>query len=154
MDKHTAPPQLEHPAAAERLRIEGALELLDLLHEELLLRCDKVRDASGREVFDEVITQVDAVLVEYRRREAALPHFAGRTLRLAEWYVRLHDADPEAVVNETYVLIRIGPEGHADWSASSDLECRHGSQKAAENAALPNATERERMRDLLLRVRT
>lgn len=193
MDKHAAPPQLEHPVAAERLRLEGALELLDLLHEDLLLRRDQARDASGRETFDEVITQVDALLVEYRRRraalppasarhasyaflldeagevhplphqvyvalvrgEAAVPQFAGRTLRLAEWYVRLHDEEPEAVVNETYVPIRIGPEGHADWSASSALDaCRHGSQKAAENAALPNAMERERMRDLLLRVRT
>lgn len=140
MKEHAPPPRLEHPVAAERLRLEGALELLDLLHADLLLRRDQARDASGRETFGEVLTQVDALLVEYRRRQAALspasaryasyaflldeagdvhplphqiyvalvrgeaavPRFAGRTLRLAEWYVRLHGDEPAAVVNETY----------------------------------------------------
>lgn len=190
MEKHAPPPQLEHPVAAERLRLEGALELLALLHEDLLLRRDQARDEAGRETFDEVITQVDALLVEHHRRraalppasarhasyafllddagevhplphqiyvalvrgEAAVPQFAGKILRLAEWYVRLRDDAPEAVVNETYVLVRIDADGRANWSASPALHPhRPGSGEAAENGALPSAAERERMAWLLLR---
>ena len=190
MEEHAPPPQLEHPVAAERLRVEGALELLELLHADLVLGRDQARDASGRETFDEVLTRVDALIVEYRRREAALPpasarhasyaflldesgevhplphqvyvalvrgeaavpRFAGKTLRLAEWYARLRGDEPEAVVNETYVLVRIDADGRADWSASPALHPhRPGSEEAMENSALPSAAESERMRGVLLR---
>ena len=52
---------------------EGALQALDLLHTDLILRRDEARDESARETWDEVLTQVDALLTEYRRRLAALP---------------------------------------------------------------------------------
>jgi hypothetical protein len=165
--------------AGERSRLEGALELLDLLREDLILRRDQARDESGREAYDELITQVDALVVEYCRRrdalppllphhasyaflldgqgdvhplphrvylalvrgDAALPEFAGQTLRLAEWYVRLRADAPDAVVNETYVPLAIDREGRADWSATPEA--------GQEDAAWPSAGERARMRVLL-----
>lgn len=182
MEQHA---DLQHPVAAERLRLEGALELLDLLHEDLILGRDQARDASGRETFDEVLTRVDALLVEYHRRQAALPpasarhasrafllddaggihplphgiyvalvrgeaavpQFAGRTLRLAEWYLRLHDDEPAAVVNETYALLSIDRDGRADWSATPAP--RPGTAAASDNPALPSAAERQRMQGVL-----
>src|SRR5512139_2997347 len=179
---------LRHPIASERFRLEGALEVLDVLRTDLILRRDQVRDESAREAFDEMLTQVDALLVEYRRREAALPpvtahhasyaflldeygavhplphgvyvalvrgeaatpQFAGKTLRLAEWYVRLKADQPETVVNETYALLSIDREGRADWSATpSSPSLPPGSAKASEAAALPSAAERARMQALL-----
>lgn len=181
MQQHAWPHPLRHPIASERFRLEGALELLDLLREDLVLRQDQVRDASAHEAFDEMLTQVDALLVEYRRREdalppvtaqhasyafllteqgevhplphrvyvalvrgeAATPQFAGQTLRLAEWYVRLQAGEPASVVNETYALLSIDRDGRADWSATP------GPAEAGERAALPSAAERERMHALL-----
>jgi hypothetical protein len=179
---------LRHPVASERFRLEGALEVLDVLHTDLILRRDQVRDASAREAFDEMLTQVDALLIEYRRREAALPpvtshhasyaflleeqgavhplphgvyvalvrgeaatpQFAGKTLRLAEWYVRLQADEPESLVNETYALLTIDRDGRADWSATpSSHPHRPDSAKASEAAALPSTAERERMQALL-----
>src|SRR5512139_3977112 len=172
---------LRHPIASERFRLEGALEVLDGLRTDLILRRDEVRDEPAREAFDEMLTQVDALLVEYRRREAALPpvtanhasyaflldqhgavhplphrvyvalvrgeaatpQFAGQTLRLAEWYVRLQAGEPESLVNETYALLAIDRDGRADWSATP------GPSEAAETAALPSAAERARMQALL-----
>lgn len=188
MEEHASPPDLQHPVAAERLRLEGALELLDLLHEDLILRRDQARDESGREAFDEMITQVDALLVEHRRRraalppasarhasyafllddaggvhplphrvylalvrgEAAVPRFAGRTLRLAEWYLRVHDDEPATVVNETYALLTIDRAGRADWQATPAFHpSRPGTAAAADNPALPSAAERQRMQAVL-----
>lgn len=188
MEEHISPPDLQPSVAAERLRLEGALELLDLLHEDLLLRRDQARDESGREAFDEMITQVDALLVEYRRRravlppasarhasyafllddaggvhplphrvyvalvrgEAAAPQFAGRTLRLAEWYLRLHDDEPATVVNETYALLTIDRDGRADWAATPAFDPDAPDAAAASgNPALPSAGERQRMRAVL-----
>ena len=177
MEAATARPHVS--IAGERSRIEGALDLLDLLREDLILRRDQARDASGREAYDEVLTQVDALVVEYRRRsdalppvsphhasyafllgaqgevhplphrvyvalvrgEAAVPEFAGHTLRLAEWYVRLEAEAPDAVVNETYVPLAIDSAGRADWSATPGA--------GHEDAAWPSAAERARMQALL-----
>jgi len=181
MQGHAWPHRLRHPIASERFRLEGGLELLELLHEDLILRRDQARDESSREAFDEMITQVDAMLIEYRRREdalppvtahhasyaflldehgavhplphrvyvalvrgeAAVPQFAGQTLRLAEWYVRLRTDEPESVVNETYALLAIDRTGRADWSVTP------GQAQAPEAAALPSEAERERMQALL-----
>src|SRR5512139_246474 len=179
---------LRHPIASERFRLEGALEVLDVLRTDLILRRDQVRDESAREAFDEMLTQVDAVLVEYRRREAALPpvtahhasyaflldeygavhplphgvyvalvrgeaatpQFAGKTLRLAEWYVRLQAGEPESLVNETYALLAIDRDGRADWSATPSIRPHHpGTDAAPEAAALPSTAERARMQALL-----
>ena len=181
MQEQTWPHPLRHPIASERFRLEGALELLDLLRTDLTLRRDQARDESSREAFDEMLTQVDALLIEYRRREyalppvtahhasyaflidalgavhplphrvyvalvrgeAATPQFAGQTLRLAEWYVRLQAGEPERVVNETYALLTIDREGRADWSATPVAA------GPDETASLPSAAERGRMQALL-----
>jgi hypothetical protein len=181
MQEHVWAHPLRHPIASERFRLEGALEALDLLRTDLNLRRDQARNASSREAFDEMLTQVDALLIEYRRREdalppvtanhasyaflldekgavhplphrvyvalvrgeAATPQFAGQTLRLAEWYVRLQADEPESVVNETYALLAIDREGRADWTAPP------GPAEAAKSAALPSATERARMQAVL-----
>ena len=173
------PARIHVSIAGERSRLEGALELLDLLREDLILRRDQARDEAGREAYDEVLTQTDALIVEYRRRraalppvsphhasyafllggpgdvhplphhvyvalvrgEAAVPELAGRTLRLAEWYVRLRADAPDAVVNETYVPLAIDREGRADWAATPGA--------GHEDAAWPSAAERARMEALL-----
>lgn len=188
MQEPTWPQPLRHPIASERFRLEGALELLELLRADLILKRNEVRDESAREAFDEMLTQVDALLIEYHRREdalppvtahhasyaflldphgtvhplphrvyvalvrgeAATPQFAGQTLRLAEWYVRLQAGEPESVVNETYALLTIDREGRADWSASPALQPhRPGAAAAPETAALPSVAEREQMQALL-----
>lgn len=188
MQEQARPHPLRQPIASERFMLEGALEVLDSLHADLILRRDQVRDDSAREAFDEMLTQVDALLIEYRRRhaalppaaahhasyvflldehgavhplphrvyvalvrgEAAIPQFAGKTLRLAEWYVRLQADEPETVVNETYALLTIDGDGRANWSATPSFHPHHpGSPEASGTAALPSAAERERMRALL-----
>jgi hypothetical protein len=181
MEEHAWPHALRHPIASERFRLEGALELLDLLRTDLILTRDQARDEPSREAFDEILTRIDGLLIEYRRREdalppvaaqhasyaflldehgtvhplphrvyvalvrgeAAAPQFAGRTLRLAEWYVRLQADEPKSVVNETYALLAIDREGRADWTATP------GPAEAAQSAALPSATERDRMQAVL-----
>jgi hypothetical protein len=174
--------------ATEQWMHEGALQALDLLHADLIMRRDEARDESARETWDEVLTQVDALLTEYRRRLAALPQvsahhasyvflldeageihpiphrlyvaldrdecvnpqFAGKTLRLAEWYVRLERGAPAAVVNETWALLTFDREGRVDWSATPAFHPhRDGAVLAAETAALPSPAERERMLALL-----
>ncbi len=188
MQEQARPHRSRQAIASERFRLEGALEVLDTLHADLILRLDQVRNESAREAFDEMLTLLDSLLTEYRRRQAALtpvtahhasyaflldehgavhplphrvyvalargeaatPQFAGKTLRLAEWYVRLRADEPEAVVNETYALLSFDCDGRADWSATPSFHPRRaGSPAAPEAAALPDAEERERMRALL-----
>ena len=178
MDHPTRPQPRHATTERERMKLEGALELLDLLREELVLRADQARDESWREPYDEMLTHIDSLLVEYRRRrdalppppthhasyvfllddrgtvhplphrvyvalvrgEAATPQFAGQTLRLAEWYVRLQAHVPETVVNETYVRVSFDAEGRVDWAASPGAD---------ETAAWPSADERTRMQATL-----
>lgn len=174
--------------ARERWMLEGALEVLDSLHADLILRRDEARDESAREAWDEVLTRVDALLTEYRRRHAALPQvpahhasyvflldeagavhpiphrlyvalvrdraaapqFAGKTLRLAEWYVRLERGTPDTVVNETWGLLAFDREGRIDWSATPAFHPHRDSDAlVSETAALPSPAERERMLALL-----
>lgn len=80
------------------------------------------------------------------RGEAAAPQFAGQTLRLAEWYLRLHDDEPTEIVNETYTFLVIDHEGRADWRASPEPQAPPA---ASANPALPTTAERERMQAAL-----
>lgn len=73
---HSAEP--ERHAPIERARLEGALEALGALHEDLTLRRDEARDEPAREVYDEMMTVLDSLAAEYRRRHAALPTAAER----------------------------------------------------------------------------
>lgn len=84
------------------------------------------------------------------RGEATAPEFAGRTLRLADWYVRLENGKPVAVVNETHGLMGFDAEGRVDWQATPAFHPhRDGEKLASESASLPSPEERERMRRLI-----
>jgi hypothetical protein len=78
-----------------------------------------------------------ALYVALARHEATAPMLAGQTLRLADWYVRLKDGEPDVVVNETYGVVRINAQGRIESVA------------AAADAGWPTVAERERMHDLL-----
>jgi hypothetical protein len=78
-----------------------------------------------------------ALYVALARHEAAAPMLAGQTLRLADWYVRLKDGEPGAVVNETYSLVHVDAQGRVESVA------------APADAGWPTAAERERMHALL-----
>jgi hypothetical protein len=188
MAEQARPYQPWQPIASERPMLEGALAALNSLHSDLILRVDEARDESARETYEEVLTLLDSLIIEYRRRHAMMPpvsphhasyvflldeqggihplphrlyvdlvrgktvtpQFASKTLRLAEWYVRLHQDEPETVVNETYTLLSFDREGRVDWSATPSLQPPSAAAAmAAETAPLPNAIERTQMRALL-----
>ena len=77
--------------------------------------------------------------VELVAGRAAAPELAGQTLRLADWYVRMHDGAPQEVVNETYSWLVIDEARRADLHAAG----------AVEGSPLPSATEREEIRRLV-----
>jgi hypothetical protein len=83
-----------------------------------------------------------ALYVALARGLASAPMLAGSTLRLADWYVRLKDGEPERVVNETYSLVHFDAQGRVDRAATQ-------ATPVAEKAGWPSAAERERMRSLL-----
>jgi hypothetical protein len=78
-----------------------------------------------------------ALYVALARGEASAPMLAGRTLRLADWFVRLKDGEPQVVVNETYGVFRVDPQGHVE------------SVVAPAEAGWPTPAERARMHALL-----
>jgi hypothetical protein len=79
-----------------------------------------------------------ALYVALARHEAHAPTLAGQTLRLADWYVRLKPSgEPDAVVNETYGVVRADAQGRVDRTA------------APADAGWPTAAERERMHAML-----
>lgn len=161
------------PIALARAQLEGALDALDTLHADLVLRRDEAQNESAREAYDEVLTVLESLQLETRRRRDALPsapphhasfvfllnergeahplphalfvalargaatapEFAGQTLRLAEWYVRLKQGEPEAVVNEHYGYLSFDAQGRIDWATTPKADAN----------ALPSTAERERM---------
>ena len=88
--------------------------------------------------------------LEIVRGEAATPQFAGKTLRLAEWYVRMEQGGPDTVVNETYALLTFDADGRVDWAATPSFHPhRDSAVLASESASLPSPEEREAMLVLL-----
>ena len=55
--------------------------------------------------------------VALARGEGIAPDYAGQTMTLADWYVRLRNGEPDVVVNETYTPITFDAQGKADWTA-------------------------------------
>lgn len=139
--------QSEAQNASARETYDEVLTLLDSLQTEYQRRHDALpprpaEHASYVFLLDEqgaIHPLPHRVYVSLVRGQATAPHFAGQTLRLAEWYVRLQEGTPETVVNETYTLLAFDSEGRIDWPATPDQE----------RAALPSAEERTRMLALL-----
>ncbi len=165
------------PLATARAQLQGALDVLETLHGDLVLRRDEAQNEAARDAYDEVLTLVEALQLETRRRRDALPRqaahhasyvfllddtgkphplphpvfvalargaatapeFACQTLRVAEWYVRLRDGEPEAVVNEQYHYLTFDAEGRLDWHATPP----------ADDQALPTAAERAGLHGML-----
>lgn len=81
---------------------------------------------------------------------AAAPEFAGQTMRVSDWYVRLVAGAPVAVVNETHGLITFDAQGRVDRQATPSFHPHRGSARlASESASLPSPEERERMHRLI-----
>jgi hypothetical protein len=79
-----------------------------------------------------------ALYVALARHTAEASMLSGRTLRIADWYVRLgDDGEPAAIVNETYGLARFDSRGRLDLAP------------APAQAGWPTLAERERMRKML-----
>ena len=91
-----------------------------------------------------------ALYVALARGQASASALAGQTLRLADWYVRLKDGEPETVVNETYSLVSFDAQGRVDRATTPAARPHHPDvQTVPEDAAWPTVPERERMRELL-----
>ncbi len=82
-----------------------------------------------------------ALYVALARGQASEPSLAARTLRLADWYVRLEGGEPDTVVNETYSRLRLDAQGWVDLAATPAT--------AAPDADSPTLAERERIYALL-----
>ena len=79
-----------------------------------------------------------ALYVALARGEATAPALAGQTLRLADWYVRLKEGEPDSVANETCSLVLFDAQGRVEQTRTP-----------TEDAAWPTVAERVRMRELL-----
>ena len=88
-----------------------------------------------------------ALYVALARGDATSEAMAGQTLRLADWYVRLKDGAPNAVVNETYSLVSFDTRGRVDPTQAPTAA--QTPAVALDNAAWPTAAERDLMRELL-----
>ena len=89
-----------------------------------------------------------ALYVALVRGEATLQAMAGKTLRLADWFVRLRCGAPDTVVNETYSLLCFDAEGRVD-PAHAPSAAQTSAAAIDEAAARPTTAERERMQQLL-----
>jgi len=147
---------VERILANEVNRIKGALEVLGILSERLVLQLEEIDTEPGRGAVKEMLTQVNELRLEYQRHQAELhPHhksyqffltddgilpilhdcyadlvtnkaisseFAGKTLRLADWYVRMEDDVPKQVVNETYSWLVLDELGRTNLHAAQAIE--------------------------------
>jgi|GEM_PF-4263189 len=71
---------LEQDLRNELNRINGALEVLGLLREKLIIQKDEIGAESAQEAEDEILTQVDAMYLEYQLAGGhdEMLHFVGR----------------------------------------------------------------------------
>jgi hypothetical protein len=88
-----------------------------------------------------------ALYVALVRGDGEAPDFAGRTMTLADWYVRLEGRKPDFVVNETYTPVTFDARGKIDWTATIPGVNHQGALgEEREQAWLPTKTQREKMR--------
>jgi len=71
--------------------------------------------------------------------KAAACGFFSKTLRLADWYVRVENDEPEQVVNESYSWLVFDQHGKLDLHAAH----------AIDESSLPTAAEREQIKKRL-----
>lgn len=96
-----------------------------------------------------------ALYVALAGGQASAEALAGQTLRLADWYVRLKDGEPDSVVNETYSLVHFDAQGRVARPPATTAPVHPGalphpdSATVSEDAHWPTLAERERMRELL-----
>lgn len=88
-----------------------------------------------------------ALYVALARGEATFEAMAGRTLRLADWFVRLKCGAPDLVVNETYTLVCFDAQGRVDPAHAP--RAAKPPAASSENPAWPTLAEREQMQELL-----
>lgn len=88
-----------------------------------------------------------ALYVSLVRGDGEAPDFAGQTMTLADWYVRLKDGAPDVVVNETYTPITFDDHGRADWTSAIPGTRRQATLgEEREQAWWPTETQRDKMR--------
>lgn len=98
---------LEQDLRNELNRINGALEVVGLLREKLILQRDEIGAESAQEAVDEMLTQIDAMHSEYQRRRHELhPHYKS-------YLFYLIDDEVIPIVHDCYVLL---VKGEADAS--------------------------------------
>jgi len=91
-----------------------------------------------------------ALYVALAQGQASAIALAGRTLRLADWYVRLKDGEPDTVINETYSLVRFDAQGQVDWATTPSAHPhRPDVASVPKDAGWPTVDERARMHALL-----
>lgn len=148
----------EANSEAAREALDEVLSLLASLETEYRRRYEQTRPATGGHASYVFLIDADGSIhplphtlyVALTQDEAAAPEFAGQTLRLADWYVRLDAGTPAAVVNETHGLMTFDAEGRADWQATPSFHPhRDNARLASESASLPSPEERARMRRLI-----
>lgn len=73
------------------------------------------------------------------RGETAMKEYAGRRLRVADWYVALRENTPFKVENETYSYLYFDTEGHADpRNGNFSLEQNRSFYRAAFSSSYSN----------------
>ncbi len=96
-----------------------------------------------------------ALYVAVAGGQASAEVLAGQTLRVADWYVRMKDGEPDTVINETYSVVRFDAQGRVDRSHMPAAPVSPGALPhpdavtAAEDANWPTVAERTRMREVL-----
>lgn len=85
--------------------------------------------------------------VAIARRERGRIDLAGRRLRLADWYLRLHEGRPQRLVSEWYGWVAFDDAGCFDPTPGD--HGRHGAGGAIDESALPSAQERQAIARLL-----
>lgn len=90
-----------------------------------------------------------ALYVALTRGEQSLPQLAGRSMRLADWYVKLDGGKPVAVANEWYGWVRFDATGRLQPHSGPALSNNRSEDAERDNvdtAALPGPAEVEAMR--------
>lgn len=88
-----------------------------------------------------------ALYVALVRGDGEALDFAGRTMTLADWYVRLKDRKSDVVINETYTPVTFDAKGKIDWTAAiPGVSYQAALGEEREQAWWPTEAQRDKMR--------